>query len=88
MIINELTCLLPRFAVLSLLKVKKKKGKKKPPMRDAPRAIFQDLRGPAMESLGTGREGVKAFFTFLLLKATAGNSERSSDGCEEGDCNL
>ena len=28
------------------------------------------------------------FFTFLLLKATAGNSERSSDGCEEGDCNL
>jgi len=23
-------------------------------MRDAPGAIFQDLRGPAMESLGTG----------------------------------
>ena len=65
-------------------------------MRDAPGAIFQDLRGPAIESLGTGREGGKAFFTFLpfyfftflLLKATAGNSERSSDGCEEGDCNL
>jgi len=46
--------MLPRFAVLSLLKVKKKKGKKKPPMRDAPGAIFQDLRGPAMESLGAG----------------------------------
>lgn len=28
------------------------------------------------------------FFTFLPLKSTAGNSERSSDGCEEGDCNL
>ena len=27
-------------------------------------------------------------FTFLPLKSTAGNSERSSDGCEEGDCNL
>ena len=54
LILNELIYLLPRFAVLSLLKVKKKKGKKKPPMRDAPRAIFQDLRGPAMESLGTG----------------------------------
>ena len=28
-------------------------------------------------------------FTFLLLKsATAGNSERSSDGCKEGYCNL
>ena len=36
-------------------------------MRDAPGAIFQDLRGPAMESLGTGREGGKAFFTFLLF---------------------
>ena len=58
-------------------------------MRDAPGAIFQDLRGPAMESLGTGaRRGLRLFFTFLLLKATAGNSERSSDGCEEGDCNL
>ena len=60
-------------------------------MRDAPRAIFQDLRGPAMESLGTGaRRVLRLFylFTFLPLKATAGNSERSSDGCEEGDCNL
>ena len=63
-------------------------------MRDAPGAIFQDLRGPAMESLGTGgAKGLRLFspfyfFTFLLLKATAGNSERSSDGCEEGDCNL
>ena len=28
------------------------------------------------------------FFTFLLLKSTAGNSERSSDGCKDGDCNL
>ncbi len=27
-------------------------------------------------------------FTFLPLKSTAGNSERSSDGGEEGDCNL
>ena len=24
----------------------------------------------------------------FFLHATAGNSERSSDGCEEGDCNL
>jgi len=30
LIINELIHLLPRFAVLSLLKVKKKKGKKAP----------------------------------------------------------
>jgi hypothetical protein len=38
------------------LRKKAFKGKKvkKPPMRDAPGAIFQDLRGPAMESLGTG----------------------------------
>ena len=39
-------------------------------MRDAPGAIFQDLRGPAMESLGTGARGVKAFFylfTFYLF---------------------
>ena len=28
------------------------------------------------------------FFTFLPLKSTAGNSERSSDGCKDGDCNL
>ena len=28
------------------------------------------------------------FFTFLPLKAAAGNSERSSDGCKDGDCNL
>ena len=28
------------------------------------------------------------FLPFLPLKSTAGNSERSSDGCEEGDCNL
>jgi len=46
-----------------------------------------------MESLGTGREGAKAFlpfylFTFLPLKSAAGNSERSSDGCKDGDCNL
>ena len=27
-------------------------------------------------------------FTFLPLKAAAGNSERSSDGCKDGDCNL
>ena len=27
-------------------------------------------------------------FTFLPLKSTAGNSERSSDGCKDGDCNL
>lgn len=26
--------------------------------------------------------------TSFFLHATAGNSERSSDGCEEGDCNL
>ena len=65
-------------------------------MRDAPGAILQDLRDQRWNRWGRGREGVKAFFTFLpfyfftflLLKATAGNSERSSDGCEEGDCNL
>ena len=28
------------------------------------------------------------FFTFLPLKSTAGNSERSSDGCKDGDSNL
>ena len=28
------------------------------------------------------------FFTFLPLKSTAGNSERSSDSCKEGYCNL
>lgn len=28
------------------------------------------------------------FFTFLPLKTAAGNSERSSDGCKDGDCNL
>ena len=28
------------------------------------------------------------FKKHLFLHATAGNSERSSDGCEEGDCNL
>lgn len=28
------------------------------------------------------------FFTFLPLKSAAGNSERSSDGCKDGDCNL
>ena len=27
-------------------------------------------------------------FTFLPLKSTAGNSERSSDGCKDGDYNL
>ena len=27
-------------------------------------------------------------FTFLPLKSAAGNSERSSDGCKDGDCNL
>lgn len=27
-------------------------------------------------------------FTFLPLKSTAGNSERSSDGCKDGYCNL
>ena len=27
-------------------------------------------------------------FTFLPLKSTAGNSERSSDGCKDGDSNL
>ncbi len=27
-------------------------------------------------------------FTFLPLKSTAGNSERSNDGCKDGDCNL
>ena len=63
-------------------------------MRYAPRAIFQDLRGPAMESLGTGgAKGLRLFlpfylFTFLPLKTAAGNSERSSDGCKDGDCNL
>ena len=25
---------------------------------------------------------------FLPLKSAAGNSERSSDGCKDGDCNL
>ena len=28
------------------------------------------------------------FFTFLPLKSAAGNSERCSDGCKDGDCNL
>ena len=27
-------------------------------------------------------------FSFLPLKTAAGNSERSSDGCKDGDCNL
>ena len=27
-------------------------------------------------------------FTFLPLKSAACNSERSSDGCKDGDCNL
>ena len=27
-------------------------------------------------------------FTFLPLKSTAGNSERSSDSCKDGYCNL
>lgn len=47
--------------------------KKKPPMRDAP-------GGFAMSN-----QNLKNIF---FLHATAGNSERSSDGCEEGDCNL
>ena len=28
------------------------------------------------------------FKNIFFLCATAGNSERSSDGCKEGDCNL
>lgn len=28
------------------------------------------------------------FFTFLPLKSAASNSERSSDDCKDGDCNL
>ncbi len=28
------------------------------------------------------------FKNIFFLHATAGNSERSSDGCEKGDCNL
>ena len=32
---------------------------------------------------------LKGFFTFLPLKSTtAGNTERSSDSCKEGYCNL
>ena len=41
-------------------------------MRDAPGALLCRIR-------------IK---NILFLHATAGNSERSSDGCEEGDCNL
>ena len=37
---------------------------------------------------GRGRKGAKVLFTFLPLKSTAGNSERSSDGCKDGDSNL
>lgn len=42
-------------------------------MRDAPGALLYRIR-------------IKK--TSFFLHATAGNSERSSDGCEEGDCNL
>ena len=41
-------------------------------MRDAPGALLCRIR----------------ILKHLFLHATAGNSERSSDGCEEGDCNL
>jgi hypothetical protein len=58
-------------------------------MRDAPGAIFQDLRGTSDGIAGDGgAKGLRLFLPFYLLKATAGNSERSSDGCEEGDRNL
>ena len=37
-------------------------------MRYAPRAIFLDLRGPAMESLGTGgAKGLRLFYLFTFL---------------------
>ena len=32
--------------------------------------------------------GFFTFLPFLPLKSAAGNSERSSDGCKDGDCNL
>ena len=58
------------------------------------RGLFSRFEGTSDGIAGDGgAKGVKTFlpfyfFTFLPLKATAGNSERSSDGCEEGDCNL
>ena len=47
-------------------------------MRDAPGAIFQDLRGPAMESLGTGAGRGKSLFLPLPapLRPFAPRSQR------------
>ena len=45
-------------------------------MRDAPGALLCRIKIK------------KTSFTFLPLKSAAGNSERSSDGCKDGDCNL
>ena len=49
-------------------------------MRDAPGTLLCRIR--------IKKTSFFYLFTFLPLKSTAGNSERSSDGCEEGDCNL
>ena len=49
-------------------------------MRDAPGALLCRIK--------ILKTSFFYLFTFLPLKSTAGNSERSSDGCKDGDCNL
>lgn len=49
-------------------------------MRYAPRALLCRIK--------ILKTSFFTFLPFLPLKSAAGNSERSSDGCEEGDCNL
>ena len=67
MIINELIHLLPRFAVLSLLKVKKKKGKKSPRCV-MHRGLFSRFEGTSDGIAGDGgAKGVKTFFPFYFF---------------------
>ena len=51
-------------------------------MRYAPRALLCRIKILKTSFL------LFYLFTFLPLKSAAGNSERSSDGCKDGDCNL
>lgn len=54
------------------------KGKKEKRVKKSPRCVMH--RGPCyVES---------EFKNIFFLHATAGNSERSSDSCKEGYCNL
>ena len=49
---------------------------------------FFTLRSSLFPSKGVSLFLPFYLFTFLPLKSAAGNSERSSDGCKDGDCNL